>query len=155
MERDELLRNVAPCGLVCYTCTACGHGVVKEHAQKLSFYLTGVSDFLASQHMRGDKKKLDACMATLEYYSRQSGPGCREEETQCSFKNCVIRACTREKHIDFCADCADFPCGKIDLPDVFTDKWKASNTRIREAGVEQYFDEEKEVPHFLRYQVDK
>jgi hypothetical protein len=35
MEREELLKRVAPCGLLCYTCTGAKDGVIRIHGQEL------------------------------------------------------------------------------------------------------------------------
>jgi hypothetical protein len=35
MDREELLEKVAPCGLICYTCTAAKDGAVQSHSRAL------------------------------------------------------------------------------------------------------------------------
>jgi hypothetical protein len=90
-------------------------------------------------------------MRVLSFYSLQTCPGCRDGETQCTLENCFIRKCTLEKNINFCAECDEFPCNKVELPQVFINKWKSSGNRIKEIGLEQFFAEEKIAPHYLRY----
>ena len=46
MNKEELLRNVAPCGLVCYTCGGCDYGVLKECFKTMINYLYGITGFL-------------------------------------------------------------------------------------------------------------
>lgn len=150
MEREDLLRNIAPCGLVCYTCPACGHGIVKEHAGKLLHSLYGAGDFL-KQSGHPDMDPFYAGLKMIAYYAGQSCPGCRGGANACTLENCVFRPCTLEKGVDFCAECDEFPCGKPDLPQVFMDIWRESGRRIREVGAARFFEEEKDVPHFLRY----
>ena len=35
MKKESLLRKIAPCGLVCFTCAAAKNGVIRHHAREL------------------------------------------------------------------------------------------------------------------------
>ena len=141
MEKEEILRSVAPCGLVCYTCGGCDYGVLKEHSKQLLHYLEGITGFLDGE----DKEKIERGYPMLELFAGFDCPGCRSEAHQCKIKNCTYRECTISKNINFCAECDDFPCDKEE----YIHCWRSANTRIREVGIEQFFDEEKEKPHYL------
>jgi len=45
MEREELLKRVAPCGLVCYTCIAAKDGAIQAHSQVLLRLLESFDGF--------------------------------------------------------------------------------------------------------------
>lgn len=45
MEKEKLLNNVAPCSLLCYTCTAYAEGIVCQSAKALLHHLDGVCKF--------------------------------------------------------------------------------------------------------------
>ncbi len=73
--------------------------------------------------------------------------GCLSDWIDDSIRNCYFRRCTREKHIDFCCDCEDFPCNK--LLEFMHDKWPhhwtiAPNLQyIKENGVGKWFEIQK------------
>ena len=142
----NLLDNLAPCSLLCYSCTGCNHGVIKELSEKLLHYLDGY-DFLVEQNKWRDLQLIRDCMRTLDFWSKQSCPGCRHEDHQCHYENCFIRNCTRSKGHDFCAECDDFPCEKVREHD----SWLIASTRIREVGAAIYFCEEKYRSQYSRF----
>ena len=100
----DYLRYTAPCGLDCFNC---------------AFLLAGQGD--------------EAARATLETYSRVLGApveamfcqGCRDQQGVLPLHNnpqvssrkpgepCRPFSCTREKGLDFCHECAEFPCDAL------------------------------------------
>ena len=56
MERKELLENIAPCSLMCYTCGGYEKGAICKLAGELSGYLEGIYDFMRSIPARGKKR---------------------------------------------------------------------------------------------------
>ena len=149
MNREELLRNVAPCGLVCYTCGGCDYGVLKECSKKLVNHLDGITDFLGKD--TPSAKNIEAGYPMLEFFMDFNCPGCRDENHNCQIENCVYRECTKSKQIDFCAECDDFPCNK---PQLIPYEWEGANTRIREVGIERFFEEEKIKPHYAHFKKE-
>ncbi len=45
MERSELLERVAPCSLMCHTCSGCHNGIICESSKTLLKYLEGIKEF--------------------------------------------------------------------------------------------------------------
>ena len=146
----DILDNVAPCGLICYTCNGCDHGVVKELTTGLLHYLDGYDDFVQKSWPE-DSKLISNCIGVLRHWADLDCPGCRHEDNQCQNQNCVVRSCTREKGYKFCAECTGFPCDKIQEEREFTDFWKAANAKIRDIGVEAYFEEQKSKSQYARF----
>lgn len=149
--KEFLLNNIAPCGCLCYSCTGCAHGIIVQSSKTLLHYLDGYSSFLEKQDHK-DKPLVDTCIRVLSYWSKLNCPGCRNDvSNQCTLENCFVRDCIKEKQLDFCADCENFPCDKAHESKAFMNTWLNASTRIREVGAEQFFSEEKEQSHFTRF----
>ena len=67
--------------------------------------------------------------------------GCRQGSTTC-LPTCTIRTCFKEKGVDFCGECTDFPCERSPFPGQFKQRWIEMNQRIREVGAEHHYEEQ-------------
>ena len=161
MNMEDLLRYVAPCSLICYTCPACKDGAISQCSSRLCNYYEGYYEFNDANlpdEYRGWLKDLKEFYEKLERNTHSACPTCREypENAQGCIDNCVVRDCYKKKHVDFCAECSDFPCQKaIDFfqqvnPVIIKD-WMAGNERIKEIGIRQYFEEKKDISHYSSY----
>lgn len=65
--------------------------------------------------------------------------GCRSGGSTLPF--CAARVCHKENNVDFCFQCAEYPCERNQFPGNLQQRWRAINDRMREAGVEQYYRE--------------
>ena len=73
----------------------------------------------------------------LDYFASENCTGCRNE--QCAlFKGCGVRGCHREKGVDFCYECEEFPCEHTHFDPGLYKAWVAVNEKIRTKGIEQY-----------------
>ena len=73
--------------------------------------------------------------------------GCKTDVTAIYCTNCRIRACAREKGLEFCVDCADYPCDMItscrsDAAPHHSVVFK-NLARIKEIGRDKWLAEEK------------
>jgi hypothetical protein len=142
-----LLRVIAPCGLLCYTCDAMKDGVINASAKKLLYVLGSYDSFLdGSPGSRTISDKYNDFKEVLEYLANGKCHGCREDH--CMDSNCIIPKCTEDRGILFCFECKDFPCDKTGFPTGLREKWIRKNNKIKEIGIEQFFEEEKKVPHY-------
>jgi hypothetical protein len=147
MEKNELLRLIAPCGLLCYTCDAMKNGPINESAKKLLYVLESYDFFLEScPGSRSISGKYSDFKEVLEYLASVKCNGCREDH--CMESNCIVPECTQNQNIYFCYECKDFPCGRTGFPDGLKEKWIRKNNKIKEIGIEKYFEEEKNIPHY-------
>ena len=160
MEKEKLLKYVAPCSLLCYTCMGCKDGAIPEYAGKLYNCMQGVGEFRAS-HMPENAKQewysfFDGFMETLDNFTKATCPGCRVDPQHGStIGDCIIPDCVKEHGVDFCAECNEFPCqkaknfcaGHTGLNKV----WENNNRRISEIGIEAYFEENKDVSHYIHH----
>ena len=148
MEREELLRKVAPCGLLCYTCTAARDGAIRIHSQALLRLLEsfdGFADQFSAHEPR--LRKYPDLKDVLLLFSEAGCEGCRGGN--CMYPGCRVWPCIREKQYDFCFECEAFPCEEVDFEPGLRGKWLSANERMREIGVEAYFSEVKDRSHYL------
>ena len=64
------------------------------------------------------------------------------------YPGCRVWPCISEKRYDFCLECEAFPCEEVDFEPALREKWMRANERMRESGVEAYFDEVKDKSHY-------
>jgi hypothetical protein len=146
-EHSKLLRLIAPCGLLCYTCDAMKDGAVSTAAKKLLYALDSYDLFLeGAPGARPISGKYKEFKEVLQYLADVTCRGCREDH--CMEANCVVPECVKSRGIDFCYECADFPCDKTGFPDGLKDKWIRKNNKIKQIGIEKFFEEEKDLPHY-------
>ena len=158
MTREELLRAVAPCSMMCHTCPACQGGAMEETARQLLKYLEGCYEFndaMLPDEYRGWLDSFSSFQARLEKYTRRSCPTCRQtpENGQGCIEDCPVRVCYQEKGVDFCAECGEFPCEKakdffMKRHPVIAADWENGSLRIRKIGAEAYFEEKRKISHY-------
>lgn len=125
MSTQERKRLVAPCGIDCglcelYTC--------KDDKQLYSYLLS-----------RGIPQEKLPCA------------GCRDIKGECPVigSTCPTYLCATEKKIDFCFDCADFPCVRLnpsaDRADVLPHNLKVFNLcTIQRKGLKSFIEHSTE-----------
>ncbi len=160
--RQEILNHVGPCSLLCYTCPGYSEGAVGKCAASLCNYLEGYYDFNdinLPQEYRYWLKEFESFYNNLQGYTKGNCPGCRNltAASPGCVKGCLILSCTKDHGVDFCGDCSEFPCSKVNT--FFNEKlraaWLKGNTRIKEVGFEQYFTENKNTSHYIDYKKAK
>lgn len=89
MKTKDDIALVAPCGLYCGDCAVYK---VKEDP--------GLREVLIGKNVN---------------WNGMTCPGCRTIEGKSQFINgvCATYACVSERGYDFCFECSDFPCGKL------------------------------------------
>ena len=61
---------------------------------------------------------------------------------------CAARTCFAEKGVDFCFQCDEYPCSRNSYPDLLARKWRANNERMKEVGVEAFYEESLQHPRY-------
>jgi len=145
MTTSEILRNIMPCGCVCYTCSACGDGAISFHSKELLRYLDGMEGF---RENHPDYEIIVNTMRTLRFWATQECPGCRVGGLNlCTYENCPVCGCSKQHNVDFCYMCAEYPCEKINS----VDKWREANDYMLEHGADAHFEREKRLSHYRNY----
>jgi hypothetical protein len=148
MEREQLLRRLAPCGLNCGACIAFSDGPVRAHAQVLRGLL-GPNFAAYAERFAGMNPVFEGYErfeALLDWLASGSCGGCRGEG--CLFTACKVGLCVREQGVDFCFQCAEFPCGRHGMPELLAARWKANNERMKSVGVAAYHEAVKDKPRY-------
>lgn len=147
MEYKDILNILAPCGLNCFKCFAYSDGEIKSHSIKLqdllgSFdsYAERFSKFLPVFANYPPFKEL------LSYLTKGDCQGCRKGT--CKYPNCGVFKCYKQKGVDFCFQCDEFPCEKTNFDPDLKRRWIKMNNRMKEIGVEAYFEETKDLPRY-------
>ena len=160
--KENILKSIAPCSMFCSTCTGCSYGEISNHAKKLLHYLEGHEEFLEKNLKKGYEHKLEEFRIfhrKLKKYAYPKCNGCRDKRANgYSIKDCIIPACTKEHNIDFCAECEEFPCTKVNdtiYKKKTIDKWKKGNEEIQKEGLLTYYERNKETPHYINYSKNK
>jgi hypothetical protein len=73
--------------------------------------------------------------------ARGGCPGCRADG---GFPQCRIRICARERGIDRCSACPDFPCGHVEALGAIYPTLIADNRRLQVVGPAQWLSEQQE-----------
>jgi len=121
----DYTRMTAPCGLDCFNCPL--YLAVEDEALRAAL----------AKHMNIPIEKVPC-------------RGCRDEKGTIPYLDmtepCNVYRCTREKGIDFCCDCGDFPCDHLhpyaDRADRVPHNTKVFNLcLIKKMGLEAWAEE--------------
>lgn len=147
MEYEDILNHLAPCGLSCAKCYAHAGGEIGRHARGLQERL-GNFDIYAERFSAfvPQFKDYPAFKRLLGYLAESGCAGCRQG--QCVWPDCGVAACYRDKGVDFCFECDEFPCNHHNFDPHLEKRWIAMNQRMREKGVAQYFEETRDDPRY-------
>lgn len=155
---EKILNSIAPCSMFCSTCTGCKYGKISYHAKELLRLLNGHEEFLDKNLKEKYRYKLDEFKIfskKLKKYAYPKCPGCRDKRANgCSIKGCIIPDCIKDHNVHFCGECPEFPCNKINekiYKKTTIEKWLNGNLKIKEYGVEKYYEENKDISHYINY----
>lgn len=153
MEKNEILNKVAPCSLMCHTCSAYKNGVICESSKTLLKYLDGIKEFY-EKHIPDAVKDYNAFERVLGMYSAAPCLGCRStKHHKCSIKGCFLLECTKKHGVDFCGECKEFPCKKT--RELFEEEvyrqWLNGNQQIHDKGIEFFWENNSKNPHYRPY----
>ena len=160
MTKEQLLDRVPPCGLMCYTCPGFIDGAIKEHSEALLKLREGYREFLDKKLPEEYRYVLDDHDKYIEKLKKDSAPGCpgcRKIDGQgpACIKDCFIPECAKEHEVDFCGECSEFPCIKIEESNIYGKEAKKGfyegSLFIKEHGAEKYFELKKDISHYINY----
>ena len=150
MDHDLIKNKLAPCGLHCGKCFAFIEGDIKNHSNKLKEFL-GDFDIYAKRFVdlidEPVFNKYHDFKELLDYFASVECAGCRKEKCKI-FKDCKVRDCHEKKGVDFCFQCSDFPCNETGFDQHLHKRSVVINMRMKEIGVEKYYDEIKDKPRY-------
>lgn len=151
MTKKHILDALSPCGLSCEKCFAHIDGDIRELSLQLKEKL-GNFDIYAKRFetIIGNPvfKNYPEFKEMLDYFASENCKGCRYQTCKL-YKDCGVRACHREKSIDYCHECTEFPCEKTGFDDHLLKRWVKLNRRIKKVGIETYYNETRELPRYV------
>jgi hypothetical protein len=148
--QQDLLDKFGPCGLLCEKCFACDKGPIHDHAVQLRHNLGEFDNYanrfvtLLNEPRFGNYPVFKDFLSLL---TAGDCKGCRKQDCHL-FSNCKVKDCYKEKRVDFCFQCADFPCDHTGFDENLEKRWLKINQKIREIGLENYYDEVKHKPRY-------
>lgn len=148
MAHPKILSFLAPCGLNCGKCFAFTEGDIGFHSKELQ-KLLGNFDIYAERFSAflPEFKNYPAFKRLLAYFAAPDCKGCRQGK--CKYPNCGVIDCYKEKGVDFCFQCDDFPCDKTNFDPHLKKRWLHMNNRMKAIGVEAYYEETKDSCRYL------
>jgi hypothetical protein len=147
IQHDDVLSRMAPCGLSCEKCFAFTQGHIADHAKQLKMHLADF-DVYAERFSAFLPifKNYPQFKDMLAYFADPDCKGCREGT--CKYPNCGVVECYRDKGVDFCFQCDEFPCDHSNFDPHLHKRWIAMNERMKEIGPEAYYEETKNQPRY-------
>jgi Protein of unknown function (DUF3795) len=150
MDDQQIKTRLAPCGLHCGKCFAFVDGDISKYSKKLKeslgnfeIYAERFVDLLSEPAFA----KYPEFKELLNILASGECGGCRREKCLL-FKDCKVRECSEIKKVDFCFQCDDFPCGNTGFDKHLNKRSVDINLRMKEIGVENYYQEKKDQPRY-------
>jgi hypothetical protein len=150
MKGNDLKDKIGPCGLLCEKCFAFQHGSVQHHAEQLKNHLGNFDGYALRFSKLLNEPRFDLYPAFndfLSYLSIGNCQGCRKQQCHL-FSDCKVNQCYKDKNVDFCFQCDEFPCQHSGFDENLKLRWLKINERIRTVGLESYYDEVKDKPRY-------
>lgn len=148
-SHEEYIKSrLAPCGLSCGKCLAYAGGPIQGLSAHLAEEL-GDNFGVYAERFEGMNpvfKNYTAFRELLDFFTEGSCSGCREKG--CLFKDCKVTGCVKEKGIDYCFQCDEFPCDRHGMPDGLAERWQANNEKMRDIGIDAWFCGCKDNPRY-------
>jgi hypothetical protein len=150
MDYEQIKKMLAPCGLHCGKCFAFKDGDIGEYSRRLKNSI-GEFDVYAKRFVDLIDEpvflKYPDFKEMLNYLSLSQCGGCREGKCKL-FKGCNVRECSEKMDVDFCFECSGFPCNNTGFDEHLHKRSVKNNNRMKEIGVEQYYDEIKDISRY-------
>ena len=150
MTDEKILNALAPCGISCEKCFAYTNGDIRKFSVKLKEKLGNFEPYAKRFETLLDNpvfSKYPDFKMQLDYFASETCTGCRKETCKI-FSACGVRSCHREKGVDFCFECNEFPCNNTNFDENLHNRWIKLNNEMREKGIEAYYAETKDKPRY-------
>ncbi|KAF1084044.1 hypothetical protein SPSYN_02956 [Sporotomaculum syntrophicum] len=148
MEYSDVLKHLSPCGLDCVRCADYEQGEIKQLSSRLIQLL---GNYKPVAKMKTEKQPIfndyPQFNEILKSFANGICSGCRGENVQCPITTCAAKTCHKDKSVDFCFQCAEYPCDK-QFTGRLRDRWRYINDRMKEIGVVEYYYEQVKLPRY-------
>jgi hypothetical protein len=149
MEYEEVLKHLAPCGLSCQKCFAFKDGDIRKAASTLKDKLGNFEIYAQRFSSLVDPvfAHYPAFKELLFFLAGGSCQGCRDQVCGL-WPECFVASCYREKKVDYCFQCEEFPCQKVNFDEHLKRRWVQMNLSMREIGVMKYYEYTRTEPRY-------
>lgn len=148
MQYAEIVKHLAPCGLDCGRCADLRGGEISVLASRLLGLLGNYGRVAALKSQeRPEFAGYGQFEAVLAGFSAAACGGCRGDNITCPL-DCLAKTCSREKGVDFCFQCAEYPCEGQFAGIPLRKRWMALNDRMKEIGVEAFYEEQLQTHRY-------
>jgi hypothetical protein len=147
---DNLKDKFGPCGILCEKCFAFDKGQIRFHAEMLKTNLGEFDNYAKRFVTLLDNPaftEYPAFKELLKIFSSGNCKGCRKQNCHL-FKGCKVKECHKDKNVDYCFECKEFPCYETGFDDNLKQRWIKINYRILEVGLDNYYAEVKDKPRY-------
>lgn len=145
----HILEDLAPCGLSCRKCLYKKDGEIaflsKRLADLLGDNFGSYADRFSS--FMPEFKNYPGFRNLLDFLTKAGCEGCRNGAG--CYPGCVPSSCSREKGVDFCFECPEFPCEKTNFDENLVRRWIRMNKEMREIGPEAYYAETRDKCRYV------
>ena len=131
------LQDVTYCGLYCRLCSTKFRVPETATALRDTLALDGWQDF--GEKIIHEFTPFWTVLNKLADFDR-SCPGCRGG---CGDPGCRIRLCARERNVDICPDCEEYPCEHIQTLAQRYPNLVSDGLRMKKIGVEAWREEQE------------
>ena len=133
MNPATIRKLSAPCGLDCFNCEVFEENITEEMKKRFAVKIKKDPEEIACKGCRTER-------------------GCKLLGSPCETLNCI-----EDKKLEFCFECKEFPCVKLqpakEGADKFPHNYKVFNLcRMKAVGVEKWAEEEAELIRQRYYQ---
>lgn len=150
MDYQDIVKILAPCGLNCQKCVAYNNGIIKHTSVRLQ-ELLGNFDQYAERYAKffPDFENYPAFKHMLQFFTEADCEGCRGGHSK--YPTCGVGTCEKivSGQVDYCFECENFPCNRPEFHPDLDRRWRERNNRMREIGVESYYEESKDNPRYV------
>lgn len=148
MDQNKKLAAInalAPCGLDCSRCVDFKGGEVSILSKELLAKLEGYEHIAElAKAFSPELNYYGAFIDILKHFANSNCPGCRHT----SEGGCQVRRCHKDHHVDFCAQCENYPCEPKMLNTHLYETWRENNDAIKAQGIETFYTTQKSKPRY-------
>lgn len=148
MEYSEVVKHLAPCGMDCSRCADYVNGEIKRLSSELLERLGNYEPVARMKSSGNPSFEGYAQFAQiLKSLSDGACSGCRGDNVLCPITTCSAKECHKEKGIDFCCQCNEYPCER-QFEGRLRDRWRSINDRMKLIGIIDYYIEQSRLPRY-------
>jgi hypothetical protein len=147
MDYSQVVQRIAACGLDCSRCADYENGEIRVLSARLLGLLAGY-ERLAGIKSQSNPALMgyDKFKEVLNIFAGASCGGCRSEKVRCPIV-CHAKICHKDKRVDFCFQCDEYPCSK-QFDGKLRERWMEKNDRMKKIGVIGYYMEQSKLPRY-------